>query len=95
MGFKRIKYQLLCLYIVSDNIILHSLPPITFYILQFTDCTAISEFIVTTLAFYYMSVNPCAQCRIIIFLIDFSIILLTALSKSFVRTAFILIISIR
>lgn len=42
-----------------------------------------------------MPVNPCAQCRLIIFLIDFSIILLTTLSESFVSTAFILIISIR
>lgn len=42
-----------------------------------------------------MPVNPCSQCRIIIFFIDFSIILLTTLSESFVSTAFILIISIR
>lgn len=77
----------------QDNPIVFS--PVTFYILQFTNCTAISESIVTTLAFYCMSVNPWAQCKIIISLIDFSIILLTTLSKSFVRTAFILIISIR
>lgn len=70
-------------------------PLVTSCLLQFTGWTAISEFVVTNLAFYYMPVNPCTQCRIIIFLIDFSIILLTTLSESFVSTAFILIISIR
>lgn len=88
---------ILCLYIFSYSVIQqhllgwNSLSPSV----HSMDCNHGIGRWSSTLLFYYMLLNSCARCRIIIFPMDFSIILLTTLYKSIASAGFILIISIK